>query len=400
MKSSITLLPPEILSKGVVLSDCLEFLRNIPSMSVDLIYLDPPFFTQKEHKLTSRKGEEYSFSDCWESREAYLNFLRERLIEMHRVLKETGNIFLHCDNNASHHLRILLDDVFGESNFRSEIIWSYKRWSNSRKDLLPNHQVILFYSKSKVNTFNTIYTDYSPTTNIDQILQERARENGKAVYKRDDDGNIVSAGEKKGVPLSDVWDIPFLNPKAKERTGYPTQKPIELLKRIIEIGSNKGGIVLDPFCGSGTTLVAAKLMDRQFIGCDINPDAVSLSTERLEQPFMTESALLKKGVKSYYTKTEYEKAILEELDCTIVQRNKGIDGFTKQHIDGKPVAVKIQKHEESIDEAVRLLDAAGKKKGCSRTILVAHTELPKSYPENMTILKGFDLQMKMKKMAE
>lgn len=397
MKSLMVSSQPENFNDNIILSDCLEFLKNVPSASIDLIYLDPPFFTQKKHNLKSKQGKEYSFIDCWDSREEYLSFLKTRLIEMHRVLKKNGNIFLHCDNNASHHIRILLDDIFGDNNFKSEIIWSYKRWSNSKKNLLPGHQVILFYSKNKSNTFNTIYTDYSPTTNIDQILQERTRENGKAVYKRDSNGNIVTTVVKKGVPLSDVWEIPFLNPKAKERTGYPTQKPIELLKRIIEIGSNKNDVVLDPFCGSGTTLVAAKLMKRKYIGCDINSDAVSLSLKRLNQPFMTESFLLKKGIKAYDVKTEYEKAILEELNCTIVQRNKGIDGFIQDKKNNKLIAVKIQKKEENIQEAIKLLKMAAQKKQCSQTILIAHSEIPKSYPDNMIILLGYDLQMKLKR---
>lgn len=158
-------------------------------------------------------------------------------------------------------MRIILDDEFGESNFRSEIIWAYKRWSNAKKGLLSGHQTIFFYSKTDNFKFNTMYTEYSPTTNVDQILQERVRNSaGKASYKYDKKGDIVIAKEKKGVPLSDVWEIPFLNPKARERTGYPTQKPVELLEKIIKISTDEGDSVFDPFCGSGTTLVAAKIL--------------------------------------------------------------------------------------------------------------------------------------------
>src|SRR5699024_9228610 len=139
-------------------------------------------------------------------------------------------------------------------------IWAYKRWSNSKKGLLNNHQNIYFYSKSKSFKFNTMYTDYSPTTNLDQILQARMRdEHAKSKYKTDENGQVVLGKEKKGVPLSDIWNIPYLNPKAKERTGYPTQKPILLLEQIIKIATDEGDTVLDPFCGSGTTLVAADL---------------------------------------------------------------------------------------------------------------------------------------------
>ena len=242
-----------------------------------MVYLDPPFFTQKKQSLKNSQGKEYEFSDIWGSRNEYIFFMRERLLEIKRILKESGTVFLHCDSTASHYLRVLLDEIFGEDNFRSEIIWSYKRWSNSKKGLLAGHQTIFLYSKTSKYKFNTIYCNYSPTTNLDQILQERVRnEDGKASYKRDMSGNIVIGKEKRGVPLSDVWEIPFLNPKAKERTGYPTQKPIELLERIIKISTDEGDIVLDPFCGSGTTLVAAKLLGRRYLGIDINPSAIYL----------------------------------------------------------------------------------------------------------------------------
>lgn len=127
------------------------------------------------------------------------------LIECKRVLKKLVIFFLHCDKSASHHLRILLDKIFFPENFTSEIIWSYKRWSNSKKGLLNSHQTIYFYSKTDNFKFNIIYTDYSPTTNIDQIWQLREKNSyGKSVYKKDKNGNIIIAQEKKGVPLSDV----------------------------------------------------------------------------------------------------------------------------------------------------------------------------------------------------
>ncbi len=160
----------------VILGDCLENLKNMKSNSIDMIYLDPPFFTQRTQKGIMKNTEKtLEFSDSWKSINEYLDYIKVRLIEMKRVLKNTGSIFLHCDKIASHYLRVLLDEVFGFTNFQSEIIWSYKRWSNSKKGLLNSHQNIYFYSKSKNFKFNTIYTDYSATTNIDQILQQRKR---------------------------------------------------------------------------------------------------------------------------------------------------------------------------------------------------------------------------------
>lgn len=376
--------------------DCLKVLKDLSTESVDLIYLDPPFFTQKVQKLKNKKGKEYHFSDVWKSRDEYLKYIKVRLVEMKRVLKKTGSIFLHCDSSASWYLKLVLDDVFGEKNFRSEIIWTYKRWSNSQKGLIPNHQTIFFYSKTNDFKFHTLYGDYSPTTNIDQILQERVRSgDGKTVYKRDCNGEVINGKAKKGVPLSDVWDIPFLNPKAKERTGYPTQKPIELLDRIITISTDEGDVVLDPFCGSGTTLVSAKLLGRKYIGVDINPEAITLSQKRLDEPFKTESLLLKKGANSYLVKNEKELAILKQFDCDIVQRNRGIDAFLKKHYKNAPVAIKIQKDSESLLESISLLKDAGLKKNCSFLILIAKTTDDNiSIPDNMIILNEYNSTIK------
>ncbi len=378
--------------------DCLNVMKKMSDESVDMIYLDPPFFTQRKQKLSNSAGKKYEFSDVWNSRQDYVEYMRVRLLEMQRILKNTGNIFLHCDTSASYYLRMLLDDIFGENNFQSEIIWTYKRWSNSRKGLLPNHQTIFFYSKSKNHKFNILFGDYSPTTNIDQILQERERTaEGKAVYKRDSNGEIVSSKEKKGVPVSDVWDIPFLNPKAKERTGYPTQKPIELLERIITISTDEGDIVLDPFCGSGTTLVSAKLLNRKYIGIDINDEAISLCKDRLDSPFKTTSNLLKVGADAYKTKTEDELSLLRQFDCDIVQRNKGIDAFLKKHYLGKPVAIKIQKENESLADSIQLLDSAGKKKQCSFTVLICNVSEDMTkwnfIPDNMIVLPKYQVQL-------
>ncbi|GAB6171156.1 site-specific DNA-methyltransferase [Paradesulfitobacterium aromaticivorans] len=356
----------------LIREDCLNVLSSLSSESVDLIYLDPPFFTQKTQSLTSRDiSEAYEFNDTWDSISDYINYLKPRIQECKRVLKNTGSLFLHCDKYASHHLRILLDDVFRPDNFRSEIIWAYRRWSNSKKGLLNGHQTIYFYSKSEDFKFNTIYTEYSPTTNVDQILQERVRnEHGKSTYKRDNLGNVVLGKEKKGVPLSDVWSIPYLNPKAKERCGYPTQKPVLLLEQILRIASDEGDTVLDPFCGSGTTLVAASLLNRNYIGIDISEPAIQLCEKRLEIPTKTTSFLLEKGEEQYISKTEFELSILTSIDAVPVQRNSGIDGFLKQTYLGKPVAVKIQKPDEDIWEAKAKLMKQSKRKGCLFSILI------------------------------
>jgi site-specific DNA-methyltransferase (adenine-specific) len=354
----------------IICGDSLDVMKQMSDESVDLIYLDPPFFTQDKQVLKSKDFKEYAFNDKWASIDEYKEFMRQRLFECRRLLKNTGSVFLHCDRYASHHLRLILDEIFGDANFRSEIIWSYKRWSNAKKGLLNAHQNIFFYSKTGNFTFNSIYTAYSETTNIDQIFQKRKKDsNGKTICQASESGGYELIKEKKGVPLSDVWEIPYLNPKARERVGYPTQKPILLLERIIEIASNVDDVVLDPFCGSGTTLVAAKLMDRQYIGIDISIDAVSLTKKRLKNPVKTDSALLRKGRSAYSKQNTEILSLLEQIEAEPVQRNKGIDGFLK--INGKmtSVPVRIQRNDETIESASRQLAKAIQKNGFKRAVV-------------------------------
>ena len=380
--------------------NCVEKLKEIEANKVDLIYFDPPFFTQRKHSLTNKDNSKtYEFDDKYNSIEEYLELVENVLLESKRVLKNTGSVFLHCDKTASHNIRVVMDKVFGRENFQSEIIWSYKRWSNAKKGLLNAHQVIFFYSKTQDFKFNTLYTDYSATTNLDQILQDRERnENGKSVYKKDENGNVVLGKEKKGVPLSDVWEIPYLNPKAKERTGYPTQKPVLLLNQILNIVTEEGDLVVDPFCGSGTTCVSAKSLKRQFIGIDISKDAVELANSRLEEMVISESNLLNKGTNEYQEKTEKELAILQNINAFPVQRNGGIDGFLKDHFEGMPVPVKIQGEYETIEDAIEKLEKASYGKDYKMKILIQTRETGISrlfgFESDVTIIKSLELQTK------
>lgn len=383
----------------VYCGDCLDVLRRFPAAKADLIYLDPPFFTQRKQRLSTRdRGTEFSFDDRWSSITEYASFLVERLGEFHRVLKPTGSIFFHCDKTASHIARLILDDIFGVKCFQSEIIWSYRRWSNSARKLLPAHQTILFYSKGSSFKFNTIRTDYSPTTNVDQILQRRSRDgSNKSVYERDENGNVVYGGSKRGVPLSDVWEIPFLNPKAKERTGYPTQKPILLLDQIIRLVTDKGDVILDPFCGSGTTIVAAKLLARSAIGIDVSEEAIDLTRRRLASPVKTESNLLKNGLDTYKTASGEALSLLNGIAHTPVQRNKGIDAFLEETYKGVPIPVRVQRHGETAREAALALYEAAKTKKAQRMILVAIEDAPSLFelgvPEDVQVVSSATLSI-------
>lgn len=367
----------------VILSDSLDAMKKMQSSTVDMVYLDPPFFTNQHHSSINReRTQKFSFSDVWNGLSEYAEFMEDRLKQVHRLLKGTGSVFVHCDKNGNFLLRGLLNDIFGEDQFRSEIIWTYRRWSNSAKGLMPAHQTIFFYSKTDQFKFNRIYCPYSETTNVDQILQLRARDEfGVSSYATNANGENIYSGIKQGVPLSDVWEIPFLNPKAKERTGYPTQKPVLLLERVVEISTEPGNLVLDPFCGSGTTLVAAKILGRRSIGMDCSEEAVDLAKRRLDSLEKTESALMKKGRAAYVNVDNGALAFLGGLDIVPVQRNAGIDAFLKISIENSPVPIRVQRQGEYLFDAANKLAKAAQSKNAVRAILVRTHEDETLFPE-------------------
>jgi site-specific DNA-methyltransferase (adenine-specific) len=209
---------------------------------------------------------------------AYLTMMAQRMVELHRVLKPTGSIYLHCDATASHYLKLVMDAVFGVDNFRNEIIWCYDRWISLSGDFQRNHDVIFRYSKTKNNTFNVIREidekrqktlDRGYTTNLlhngeRQLIIYKGsehKENIKKLIKKEKFARVLYR-EPEGNPLKDWWVINIIHPKAKERLGYPTQKPEALLERIITASSNEGDLVLDPFCGCGTTIAVAERLKR------------------------------------------------------------------------------------------------------------------------------------------
>lgn len=370
----------------IIEGDCFDVLSARGDCFADLVYIDPPFFTQKQHSLTTKdRSRTFSFSDLWGSHEEYARFLFERIHACWNVMTPNASLYFHCDRNAVHIARMILDEVFGTDNFRSEIIWTYRRWSNSRRGFLPAHQNILYYTKSSDFTFNTVYTEYSPSTNVDQILQQRERDtDGKSVYKRDANGQPISNGSKRGVPLGDVWDIPYLNPKARERVGYPTQKPILLLERIIAISSNNGDYVLDPFCGSGTTLVAAKLLDRKYLGIDSSHDACEIAASRLDRPIKSDSDLLQSGREAYRNADEDILRYLHGVPFTPVQRNRGIDAILNREIEGKPILVRVQRPSEAVHECIDKLVKASRSKDAGALIVI------KTHDENTFEFFGED----------
>ena len=360
-------------ANALYFGDNLDVLReHIKDESVDLVYLDPPFNSARDYNVlfASPKGEQseaqiVAFKDSWHWGEqaereyseilrgqnsnaavmmealrqllgendmmAYLVMMTNRLLELHRVLKSTGSLYLHCDPTASHYLKIVLDCVFGKENLRNEIIWQRTNAHNFKSRQFPRvRDAIFFYSKSDKYSYKQLYSDFSknqlsryveesdtgrlytgqdltiiggdlspwrgttpkPPRGWGLSLSERERlwKEGLILTRKDGsprlDGKKVWLDEKEGVPVTDLWtDIARIANTSKERLGYPTQKPLALLERIISASSNEGDVVLDPFCGCGTATHAAQKFGRQWIGIDITHLAITLIEKRLKDAF-------------------------------------------------------------------------------------------------------------------
>ncbi len=255
----------------LICDDCLNVLRSLPDESIDLIYIDPPFCTQSRRNTTK---DSHRYEDYWsEGLKGYLEFLTPRLEEMRRVLKMSGSIFIHLDYRTVHYVRVELDRIFGGRNFMNEIIWSYRTGGVGRRWFSRKHQNILVYAKKLgQHKFRVIREGKFRTDGLNYD------EKGKP-YKTTRKGRLYF--NPAGPVLTDVWDIPFLSTVGKERTGYPDQKPIELLLRIIRAVTDENDMVADFFVGAGTTLHAAEILNRRWLGVDINPLAVKLSGRRL-----------------------------------------------------------------------------------------------------------------------
>ena len=387
-------------NRTLFIADNLEVMRSLDDECVDLIYLDPPFNSGRQHEASAgSKAEGASFKDSWteadvnpewhndlaeknpatcavihaaklthgESMKAYLLMLSIRMIEMHRVLKSTGSIYLHCDPTASHYLKLIMDSIFGKKHFRNEIVWKRRGASTSSTNNFGRiHDNILFYVKKDIATWNKQYEAH----NSQYIKKNFRHHDNHGQYRINNLINIkTSKGEsgqtwrginptdagqcwavsrkrgyakyiekhfipnysqitsihgrlnaldkagliywpKKGVmpsikqylagtpgrPAQDIITNIKMGPKRAERTGYPTQKPVALLERIIQASSNEGDMVLDPFCGCATTCIAAELLDRQWVGIDISDSTEKLAKIRFKEEVDTQLPLFKPPV--------------------------------------------------------------------------------------------------------
>jgi len=277
---------PQTPANRLYLGDNLQVLRTLPSNSIDLIYIDPPFFSGRNYNVIwGDSNEVRTFEDIWEGGiTSYLIWLNARLWEMRRVLKNTGSIYVHCDWHASHYIKTEMDKIFGYENFRNEIYWSYlgiKR--NTARKYPQKNDVILSYSKTHDYVWNVQYKPHKPE------YIKRFRKIDEKGRKYRDDINTTSGGRRKlyldelpGEIIDCDWDdIPPVNPAGGERLGYPTQKPEALLERIISTSSKDGDIIADFFIGGGTTAAVTQKLGRKFIGCDSSRVAVSVTLDRL-----------------------------------------------------------------------------------------------------------------------
>src|SRR5215469_14133490 len=330
----------------LILGDNLEILKSFPDEYVDLIYLDPPFFSNRNYEVIwGDAGEIRSFQDRWSGgMDHYIAWLYERVVQMHRVLKSTGSIYLHCDWHANAYIRVhILDKIFGEKNFRNEIVWSYQRWTAGRSSFQRTHDNIFFYSKSKDSKFNVLTEDYSEKS-VHKAKRFTKVEKGKLIQNYTED----TIREKS---MRDVWEISILNSQAKERIGYPTQKPEALLDRIIKASSNTGNIVLDPFVGGGTTVAVAEKLGRQWIGIDQSVQAIKVTEFRLQKQMELFTAPYTVQLHKYDEETlfnenpfKFETWIIQQFGGISQNKkggDKGVDGRTA---DGTPIQVKQSKN--------------------------------------------------------
>lgn len=357
--------------------DNMFYMPDMPAESIDLIYIDPPFGTQSlwKSRAFKEKVQDFQFYDIWgKGVNGYINFMVERLRHMHRLLKPTGSLFVHLDWRMAHYIKIELDKIFGvknpagnNTNFINEIIWFYRRWTATSKSLQKMHDTILWYSKTKQYSFYPIYK--KPTESQLKVQEKGWNRNtvkidGKKqaqliIYDQQKVDDAIKQGKlnmnkyarvvtpKTNQTLEDdVWQIKPLHSQSKERTGWPTQKPLKLLNRIIEMASKPGDLVADFFCGCGTAIVAAQRLNRKWIGMDASRTACDVMLDRIkeDQPLFNQDIVSKPMTATDFKELspfDFEKQAVRAIGGVTNHAqvgDGGIDG--RLAFDGTPIQVK------------------------------------------------------------
>jgi len=317
------------------IGDCLTILDIIPEENIDLVYIDPPFYSQKAYEIfLNNNAPRMAFEDRWKGGiNTFIDYLIERIKKLYKVLKPTGSIYIHLDWHIVHYIKVEMDKIFGYHKFRNEIAWCYRTGGIPRKGYPRKHDTLLFYTKGKQFTFNPEYMPYTPGT----IQRGLTKVKGKYFDK---------GLRKEGTPILDWWtDIQkILSPTAKEMQGYTTQKPIKLLERIIKISSDPYNIVLDAFCGCGTTLAAAERLHRNWIGIDISQTAIQLVEKRLLKLGANFETIGKAETLEELKKMPWQSFQVWAINAVFGRHSPrkiadmGIDGFT--YIENNPIQVK------------------------------------------------------------
>ena len=311
--------PTELFPTGanrLFFGDNLHVMRQLPGKSIDLIYIDPPFFSGRNYNVIfGDKNEVRSFSDIWEGgMPGYLIWLNARLFEMKRLLKDTGSIFVHLDWHASHYVKVEMDKLFGADNFRNELVWCYSGGGVPKRNFANKHDIILRYSKTGKYPFNAdaVRQSYSP-----EILSRPKSSYAEHSYSNNPDAKTVGWDlNPKGKYPDDWFYMAIVNPCAKERIGYPTQKPEALIEKFIKASSNEGDVVADFFVGGGTTAVVAQRLNRRWIASDQSRIATAIAADRITRVVEDNATILVAPDFTIEHWGVYESPRLEKLSAT------------------------------------------------------------------------------------
>ena len=388
--------------------DNMYFMPDMPAESIDLIYIDPPFGTQSllKSKAFKEDVQELQFYDIFGGGvNGYINFLSERLRQMHRLLKPTGSLFVHLDWRMAHYIKVELDKIFSiknpsslNTNFINEIIWCYSNSGRAKKGFCKKHDTILFYSKTKKFFWNNYKIPVSK-----KYLNSHYKQfdkNGKRCRIRIDAGKKRIYYPKNGMTCNDWWtDIPSLNSMAKERTDWPTQKPIALLDRIIKATTKEGDLVADFFCGCGTAIVSAQRLNRKWIGMDASKTACEVMLDRIkeDQPLFNHNIISKPMTGKDFDKLkpfDYEKAAVRYIGGVTNHAqvaDGGIDG--RLAFDGTPIQVKKSNSPIGDNDGFRAFYYPMKQHG--RGIFISHKGFSNKAKERASKWRREDLDIQL-----
>jgi DNA modification methylase len=379
--------------------DNLARITMLPAESIDLIYLDPPFFSNRQYEVIwGDEAEIRSFEDRWEGGiNVYVEWMRERMYRLHRVLKPTGSIYLHCDWHAVHYLKQMMDEVFGEPHFQNEIIWYYRGAGVSPRRWGRRHDNLLFYTKGSEWTFNPdpVRQEYAPAT------KERFKHYIGNVRGDHDFGEQEL--NPQGKHPDDVWEISIVAPSAKDRLGYPTQKPEELLRRVVLASSNPGDVVLDPFAGCGTTLVVAHQHKRQWIGIDISPTAVNLMARRMKKVGAADIKTIGLPVTEEDLRSlkpfEFQNWVVQRFNGTHSPRKSGdmgVDGLSFFH----HYPIQVKQSEKVGRNVVDNFETAVERRRKDKGYIVAFSFTRDAHEEAARVRNAKNLQIELVTVAE